>query len=176
MTTQSVARRGGFAEGTIYRHFESRDELIIATLRDRFRDDFADAVAILSERVGQGSVEANLREFMTAVIPLHATIAPAIGMLAADPALAAKNADALREDCRGPRLLAERVAGYFRAEQQLGRVWAGIDPAVAAGMLISTGFYRGLMLHLMGEDPIGLPEAELAAAVAVILSPAAPGA
>ena len=43
-------------------------------------------------------------------------------------------------------------------------------------MLISTGFYRGLMLHLMGEDPIGLPEAELAAAVAVILSPAAPGA
>jgi len=174
VTTQSVARRGGFAEGTIYRHFQSRDELIVATLRERFRDDFADAVAILSERVGKGSVETNLFEFMSSVIPLHAIIAPAVGMLAADPALAAKNADALREDCRGPRIVAERIAGYFRAEQALGRVSRRIDPAVAAGMLVSVGFYRGLMLHLMGEDPIGISEQELAAAVAVILSPAEP--
>ena len=170
VTTQSVARRGGFAEGTIYRHFDSRDELIVATLKEHFRGDFEQAVERLLSRVGKGEVETNLAEFFGIILPLYATIAPAIGMLAADPALAAKNAESIRSEARGPRSLSLQIGQYLRAEQELGRVDKDANVCAAAGLLVSVGFYRALIVHIMCEDPIGIPDADLAAGIAGIIA------
>jgi AcrR family transcriptional regulator len=170
VTTQSVARRGGCAEGTIYRHFDSRDELIVATLRERFRGEFDHASELLRASVGKADVETNLAAFLSLMVPLYANVAPALGMLAADPCLAAKNAEAVRADGRGPRNLAEQIEKYFRAEQRLGRVAPDADIKAAGGLLVSLAFYRALVLHLMREDPVALSDRALVTSVAGILA------
>jgi len=170
VTTQSVAKKGGFAEGTIYRHFKNRDDLIISTMRERLAGDFDEAVAVLERRAGQGDLVENLRTFVAAILPVYTVMAPAVGMLAADPALAAQHAESMSAHCRGPRKFAERLANYFIEEQRLGRISAAVDPNAAAGMLVSLCFYRSLIGHLFGEDPTGLADSEVPAAVTTILT------
>lgn len=146
VTTQNVARRAGVAEGTIYRHFESRDELIVRALRERLRGDFATIDA-------RGVPEA-----MTAVIALYATAAPALAMLAADPSLSARAAAALREDGRGPRELIASLAKRLR-----------ITPA-AATLVVGASFYRSLMRYLFGDEPTELNDEQFSAALGEMLA------
>ena len=170
VTTQSVARAAGVAEGTIYRHFGSRDELVESAIRERFPRDFENRANDLVDRAGTGDVEVNLRDFIAAVLPLYNLIAPKIGMLAAHPDLATKHLEKLNAQGKCPRYFAQLVEKYFIAEQQLGRVRRDVDPKSAAGLLIGICFHRALLSQLFGEDPTGLADNELPAAVAAILS------
>jgi AcrR family transcriptional regulator len=169
LTTQKVARECSLAEGTIYRHFESREELIVTTLRERLPGEFQPHIDALAERAGQGTIEENLSVFIATLVPIFSIIAPTLGMLAADPALAARNADALHADGAGPGRLVDQVANYFRAEQRLLRIPADVDARTAAGLLVGFCFYRSLMQHLFREDPTHLTDDELPRAVASIL-------
>jgi AcrR family transcriptional regulator len=146
VTTQNVARRGGVAEGTIYRHFESRDELIVCAVRERLRGDFEKPAA------------ASVREIVRTLVSLHASGAPALAMLAADPALSARNAAAQLAEGRGPRSLLEAVAKHLRSSTP------------AATLLVGACFYRSLMQHLFGEDPTGLDDERFASAIAQIVA------
>jgi AcrR family transcriptional regulator len=170
VTTQSVARAVGMAEGTIYRHFGSRDELVESTIRERFPCDFERLARELVERAGHGEVESNLQDFVTGVMPLFNVIAPTVAMLAAHPNLATRHYTQLSACGKGPRFYADLVAKYFVAEQQLGRVRSDIDPKAAAGLVSGICFHRALLLQLFGEDPTGLSNNELPAAIAAILS------
>jgi AcrR family transcriptional regulator len=169
LTTQRVARECGVAEGTIYRHFASREELVVTTLRERLPGEFQPHIDALMERAGRMDVEGNLRDFITAIAPLFSVIAPILGMLAADPTLAARNAAALRADGGGPHRLVDRIANYFREEQRLHRIPSEVDTRTAASILVSFCFYRSLMLHLFGDDPTRLSDSELPKALAAIV-------
>jgi AcrR family transcriptional regulator len=169
VTTQKVARSCGFAEGTIYRHFNSLEDLIMTALRERLPGEFQPHIDELLASVGHGSIEANLRTFVDKVLPIYSIIAPTLGMLAANPALAARNAEAMRADGNGPGQLLERISVYFKGEQRLGRIPPDVDARAAAGSLISFCFYHSLMQHLFGEDPMHLSDADLSAAIARIV-------
>jgi AcrR family transcriptional regulator len=170
VTTQSVARIAGFAEGTLYRHFASRDELVAATLRERLPSAFEQILDDLLQRAGGGDLESNLAEFIRAAIPCFARIAPFVSMLAADPQLAARHYEALREMGTGPRHSHERLAAYFLEEQRLGRIRSDIDPRAAAALLMGACFDHSLMLQLFGEDPSGLSDDEIPTTVAAIVA------
>jgi AcrR family transcriptional regulator len=170
VTTQSVARACGLSEGTIYRHFQSREELIVATLRERLPGEIQQHVNVLKGKPGDVSLELGLAGFVAAVMPIFMAVAPAIGMLAADPALAARNAEAARCDGKSPSMLVAQLAEFFREEQRQGRARGDFNCRAAAGVLMSTIFYRALMRHLFSEDPTGLTDAEFASAVAALLS------
>ncbi len=170
VTTQSVARAAGMAEGTIYRHFGSRDELVESTIRERFPVDFEKLARELIDRAGKNDVATNLRDFIVAVMPLYRVIAPTLSMLAAHPSLATKHYEMLSECGKCPRFYAGLIETYFVAEQQLGRVKRDIDPKVAAALLAGVCFHRALLVQLFGEDPTGLADSELSAAVAAVLT------
>lgn len=170
VTTQSVARAAGMAEGTIYRHFGSRDELVESAIRERFPRDFEKIARELADRAGEGDVVTNLRDFIAAVMPLYKVIAPTVGMLAAHPSLATKHYEMLSTHGRCPRYYQSLVETYFTAEQQLGRVRRDIDPKAAAGLVLGICFHRALLVQLFGEDPNGLADTEMPAAVAAVLS------
>jgi AcrR family transcriptional regulator len=170
VTTQSVARAAGFAEGTLYRHFESRDELVSATICERLPPDFEQLLEETVQRAGRADVEANLRHFIAGAIPFFSRIAPLISMLAAHPSLAARHYERLRERGRGPRHSHERLAVYFREEQRLGRIRLDVDSRAAAVLVMGTCFEHSLMLQLFREDPSGLTEDEIPAEIATILA------
>ncbi len=169
VTTQKVARACGFAEGTIYRHFSSLEDLIITALRERLPGEFQPHIDALVARAGHGSIEENLRAFVDTVLPIYSIIAPTLGMLAANPALAARNAAAMRADGNGPGQLLDRISVYFSEEQRLGRIPHDVSVRAAAGSVVSFCFYHSLMQHLFGEDPMHLTDAELSAGVAAIV-------
>ena len=169
LTTQKVARECGVAEGTIYRHFPSRDELVVTTLRERLPGEFQPHVDALVASAGTATIDENLRGFIRAIVPIFAIIAPAMGMLAADPVLAARNADAMHADGGGPSRLVDQIAGYFREEQRLERICPSIAARTASAMLVAFCFYRSLMQHVFGEDPTRLTDAELSHELAKML-------
>jgi AcrR family transcriptional regulator len=169
VTTQRVARECGLSEGTIYRHFKNLEELILTTLRLRLAGDFNPHIAALIGRAGKGSVEGNLYQFVLAIAPIFSIVAPALGMLASHPALAARYASSLRADGGGPSLTIERVAEYFAAEKRIGRVSLDIDSRVAANLLTSLCFHRSLIRSLFDEDPILSNDQELASALSTIV-------
>jgi AcrR family transcriptional regulator len=169
LTTQKVARACGVAEGTIYRHFASREELVVTTLRERLPGEFQPPIDALVRSAGTRSIEQNLRDFIATIAPIFSVIAPTAGMLAADPALAARNAEALAADGGGPSRTVDRLAAYFREEQRLGRIPSDLDARIAASMLFSFCFYRSLMIHLFAEDPTRLTDDDLPRALASML-------
>jgi AcrR family transcriptional regulator len=169
LTTQKLARQCGLAEGTIYRHFASREELIVTALRERLPGTFRPHVDALVSSAGEGSIENNVRRFISEIVPVFSIIAPTLGMLAADPALAARNAEAMHDDGTCPGSLVSEIAGYFAEEQRLGRIPRDIDPRAAAGLLFGLCFYRSLMQHLFGEDPTKLSDDELSYSIAKIV-------
>jgi AcrR family transcriptional regulator len=170
VTTQSVARAAGLAEGTIYRHFDCRDGLLAETIRERLPAELEHHIEELIASAGQGEVERNLVTFLSAVMPLFKIIAPLSGMLAAHPPLATRYYQRLREEGRGPRHAHDRLEVYFREEQRLGRMRAGIDARAAAALMIGVCFHRSFLTQLFGEEPTGLSDSEIPTALAAILA------
>jgi AcrR family transcriptional regulator len=68
-TTRDLAKRAGIAEGTIYRHFESKDELV----RDLFRDHYFRFGAELNRIQAEtaGGVDAKLRAMIDFMCRLY---------------------------------------------------------------------------------------------------------
>ncbi len=170
VTTQSVARTCGLSEGTIYRHFASREELIVTTLRERLPGEFKAHIDEMRASAGTTPLDAQMQGFLASIAPIFENIAPTLGMLAADPGLAARNAESMCADGKGPRLLLSDVAGYLESEQRLGRVRADVNTRAVAALLVGVCFYRGLMQHLFREDPTDLSDADLAKAVADVVA------
>lgn len=170
VTTQSVTRAAGVAEGTLYRHFESRDELVATTICERTPSAFGDLLEEMIQRAGRDDIEANLRFFIAGAVPFFSWIAPLISMLAADPPLAARHYNHLRQKGKGPRHNHERLAEYFREEQRLGRIREDIDPRAASALVIGMCFDHALTSQLFGEDPSGLTDEELPIEIATILA------
>ena len=170
VTTQSVARTAGCAEGTIYRHFDCRDALIASAIGERIPKEFDHVVDELVQSAGTATVKDNIATFVAGAVPFFRVIAPLFGMMAANKELAARQYEMMRAKGRGPRRGIERLEGYFRDEQGRGRVRADIDPRAAAGLLMGICFHRSLLASLFGEDPIGIADDDLPAAVATTLA------
>ena len=68
-TTRDLAKKAGIAEGTIYRHFESKDELV----RDLFRDHYVRFGAELSRIQAEtaGGIDAKLRAMVDFMCRLY---------------------------------------------------------------------------------------------------------
>jgi AcrR family transcriptional regulator len=85
-TIDEVARRSGVAKTTIYRHFDSRNGLLVAAL---------DGSRSLPPTPDAGSLRADLVEFLTSVQPIFA-----------DPAVRGLFLDMLSASARDPELAA----------------------------------------------------------------------
>jgi AcrR family transcriptional regulator len=170
VTTQRVAKMAGVAEGTIYRHFPSMDELIASAVRDRIPPEFERLLEKLIGEAGQSTVQRNLTEFIAAALPFFAIIAPLVGLLATHPVLAKRHYEMLRERGKGPDHNVDLLERYLREEQRLGRVRRDVNVRASAAMIISVCFNRAFLSQLSGEDPIGLTDGDLPAAVSTALT------
>ena len=163
-TTKEIARVAGCSEALLYKHFRDKEDLFLAVLTERL-PSFVAVVKELPRRAGERTVAELLTEVVERAVPFFAEGMPIIGSLIPREDLAARNRDWMLERGAGPQRANEGVAAYLRAEQELGRVSADVDPDAAAALLLGACFQRAFLVRLMGEDALALPGARFAPAV-----------
>src|SRR3954464_14702877 len=82
-TTKEIARAAGVAEGSIYNHFANKTELVAACMAE-VAGGIREALARLSVRTGEGTVEANLTELAEAEIAFFTDLLPIVGPVLGD--------------------------------------------------------------------------------------------
>ena len=153
-TTREIAREAGLAEGTLYLHFADKLDLVRA-VHEKLLPAFIEVVRHLPERAGTRTVEANLTELAHSALRLYRDMLPLGSSLFADPELLERYRARLAERGGGPHRAWEPVVAYLRAEQALGRVAAGADPAAAALLLL--GALQQLVFVELMTGPETLP-------------------
>jgi AcrR family transcriptional regulator len=152
-TTKEIARVAGYSEATLYKHFRNKAALFVAVMQER-RPNFLVVLKGLTERVGQASVEGNLVELAQRAVPFYLEGVAMAGSLFAEPALLERHRAELRRTGAGPHRPNEALAGYLRAEQARGRIDEGVDPDVAAALLLGACYQRAFLRAFSGEgDP-----------------------
>jgi TetR/AcrR family transcriptional regulator len=161
LTTRRVAKRVGISQPALFRHFASREEILIAVL-DHVRASLgSEATRILA--AGHTPREA-VHELMAALLTYVSAHPGMPRLLFYD---AATSADDSEDSTLRPRLrqlldMQRALVGeLLTGAQAAGQLPAGVDPAPAARLLLTLIQGRILAMHLAGESR--MEAAELAA-------------
>lgn len=172
VTTKEIAREAGCAEGTLYKHFDRKDDLVLAVILEHIPKL---EETLSKERVGKGDLARNLERIALAAIKFFEEISSATMCLAADPELLARHREAVRDRKGGPKILFQHVAAYVEGEQRCGRIAAGLDPLSVAGLLLGPCSQWAYVRQINGEPPLPLSDEKFAAGlVRTLLAGAAP--
>jgi AcrR family transcriptional regulator len=134
-TTKAIAQRSGLAEGTIYKHFSSKEELFLQVLRERL-PGFIDTLKALPERVGRGDLRDTVADTLRMAFDFYRDAMPMIGAMLAEPSLLASVRGAAQARSVGPYRGAEALAHYLAAERDAGRLPESAEPEPMASLLI----------------------------------------
>jgi AcrR family transcriptional regulator len=146
-TTKEIARVAGVAEGSIYNHFANKTELVAACMAG-VAGGIRDALARLSGRAGQSTVEDNLTELAEAEIAFFTDFLPVAGPILGDHDLRAWLREGGPHPAGGPPVALDGgmppgpvighavVIGYLEAERHGGRLAPDAPAAYLAVSLI----------------------------------------
>lgn len=153
LTVRAIAREAGVADGVLYNHFADKEELLANALAAHVRG-VEDELGELPVP-GSGTVRDNLLAQLAYGLALHKEILPAFAGLLARPAVLARFGE-LAEDGETWR---DRLAGYLRAERDLGRLSGDVEAATAmlVGVCHET-VLSGLFPH--GPKVVTSPDAD----------------
>ncbi|MFF0726929.1 TetR/AcrR family transcriptional regulator [Streptomyces sp. NPDC004134] len=134
LTVRDIAREAGVADGVLYNHFAGKEELLATALQAHVHEVMAAAGE--PPAAGEGTVEENLRVFVDRGLAVLARLLPAFaGLLGQPKVLVLFHGPGFHPDDGGGALRAV-LAGYLRAEQELGRIAADASTEAAATMIM----------------------------------------
>src|SRR2546429_2678591 len=119
VTTKEIARETGLSEGALYRHFESKEDVLFTSIA-RYLPSFLGTVA--THQAGTGIVSENLEAIALSTMQFYRKLIPMAASFFADTELLEQYQDALRQIPGGPEEPFEVVAAYIQEEQALGRI------------------------------------------------------
>jgi AcrR family transcriptional regulator len=149
-TTKEIAREAGYSEGTLYKHFESKEELFLYVLKERL-PEFVSLIKDLPNRAGQETVQGILGQVATAALAFYGKSVPISASIFSEPELLARHRQEIGRRDAGPQKANEAVAAYLEAEQRLGRVREDAVPGAAAAALLGACFQRAFLHHFLAE-------------------------
>ncbi|MFI0451262.1 TetR/AcrR family transcriptional regulator [Actinomadura sp. 6N118] len=165
-TTKEIARAAGYSEALLYKHFRDKEEILLHVLRERTPQFSAAPVP------GEETVEANLVAVAHAGLRFYRHAFPMMASLVAQPRLMAAARESLSKYGAGPQHPVTTLAGYVRAEQDLGRVSAGTDPDAIAALLMGACFQQGFLRYFtQGPDFLETEAADLVRGLLPALQP-----
>ncbi len=133
LTVRDIARKANVADGALYNHFTDKEELLAHALHAHV-ETVMQAIDNLP-LPGSATVEDNLRAFITRGIEILNRILPAFAGFLTQPGVIAGTGH-LQDTHQGAPNLPTLVAGYLRAEQQLGRVAPDFNADAAATLIV----------------------------------------
>jgi AcrR family transcriptional regulator len=155
-TTKQIARTAGYSEATLYKHFDSKIELFLTVLDERL-PGLVGLLTRLPDEAGQGVVAERLEQVAIHATRFYERVFPMLASLFAEPAVLARYRESLAAVGAGPHQANEALAAYLRAERELGRIDASIDPEAGAAMLLGACIQRAFFSALSGT-PISAAE------------------
>lgn len=158
LTTREIARQAKCAEGTIFKHFKSKDDLCLTVVVEnapRFKD------TITRKRAGKGSVQSNLQDIALAAVRFSEKLIPLAAAMFADAGLLARQQHAMREG-GGPGEVFDLVAAYIADEQKLGRMNRKIVPLMVSSLLLGACFHRAFLRQAVGRNILAMTDQEFA--------------
>jgi AcrR family transcriptional regulator len=162
-TTREIARAAGCADGTLYNHFRTREELFLA-LFERTLPLFREALVELPLRVGQNTVRANLEEVAVAALGFFREVVPIFAAVISDPALNAGYRARLGAQGRGPHRAYAWFEKYLQAEQRMQRIGDEVDPTTTAQQLVAIAFFQAFTERFLDAAPTAAVDRKWAAA------------
>lgn len=151
VTTREIARAAGLTEAALYRHFKSKEDLLTCALAERL-PVFIEILKDLPQRVGQESVEANLRRVAEAAVPFYRQAMPMLSAIFGDPQLLARHRAWAEQTGMGPRRANVALAAYLAGESEQGRVVPGFDAEAAAALLLGACMQRAFFDEFLGRE------------------------
>jgi AcrR family transcriptional regulator len=171
-TTREIARAAGCADGTLYNHFDSREQLFLA-LFELALPAWRQALRDLPLRIGDGPLPAIIEDTLVSALAFFRDVVPIFAAVISDPALLEGYRAQLRADGRGPHRAYVALEKYLLAEQRLGRLVAAFDAATAAQQLVAASFFAAFTERFLGEAPTAANDRKWAAAqVKLLIVPA----
>lgn len=148
-TTKEVAREAGCSEGSLYNHFESKEDLFFHTLKGQLPNIMFVSGSLL-QRKGTRTVSENLAELMLAALTDFTMAMPLMASIFSEPGLLSRHREGFRQRNEGPHRPNEVLEEYLREELILGRVRSDIDARAAADMILGSCFQRAFQLQFLG--------------------------
>jgi AcrR family transcriptional regulator len=159
-TTKEIAAAAGCAEGSLYRHFPDKGELILAAVEEHLPT----LNAVLA--VDDCDLQRYFERAAAALVDYFGKLLPLGVGLAADVELAERNRQRMRACQIGPHKLLEHLAERFAAGQRDGRIRAAADPLTLASLLAGPCFHYAFMRFVAGDVPLWESPAQFARAIA----------
>jgi AcrR family transcriptional regulator len=157
-TTKAIAREAGCSEALLYKHFASKEELLVGVIKERL-PNVGPLLHRLTADPGERSVEECVTELALKASRFYEDAFPMMGSILAEPALLEAMRDELRRMGTGPHRVLEAGAAYFERERAQGRIRADADPQAAASMLFGACFQRAFFALLSGTETVRPPDA-----------------
>ena len=149
--TSAIAEAAGCAEGSIYRYFDDKPQLLLAAIRSHLPDAVGTGIGVL-DLAGTRTVRVNLLGIARAARALYGDLLPLAAAVLADATLVRRRGEAFGGHDFRPSHTAAAVAAYLAAEQRLGLVRRDADPEVAARLLVNGCVGESLVDGLFEPD------------------------
>ncbi len=161
-TTKEIAREAGFAEGTLYKHFERKEDLLLAVLQEQL-PHFIESVN--AQLAGKGSVRENLESIARESMAYYGQLLMIAMVFFQDVEFLVRHREVMQQINGGPQRIYERVASYIEEEQRLGRIDAHQQPLSIAALMLGPCFHYAFNRHLLGQSPLPLSDEQFIVAM-----------
>ncbi len=156
-TTKEIAREASCAEGTLYKHFQDKEDIFLAVIQEHLPDF---VLKVSEENAGKGSLNASLQEIALAAIRYYEQLIPLAVSLFADSELIERHRRWMQEQNAGPQRMYERVTAYIEAEQRQGRIADSLDAFSVSSLLLGPCFQYAFLRYFTGGEPFPLTGAQ----------------
>jgi AcrR family transcriptional regulator len=167
LTTRQIAREAQVADGILYNYFADKDDLVLTAMDEQAKRAVVAFLAVCPEP-GTATLKENLTSLARAATTLNTETLPLVTGLFGQAPLVHGFLTRIYSDELGPQKALAATADYVRAEQQLGRAGADVDPTAIAELLFGVCQLRALVAQ-MGPDDTSVQAADIDVIVDTLL-------
>jgi AcrR family transcriptional regulator len=155
VTTKDIAAAASCAEGTLFKHFPHKADLLLAAVRDGI-PPFAGGLG--ADGLSRQTVAENLEAIARAALESYRRTMPLLAALFADPELFARyQAQSAGNRSESGAALVD-LAAYLEGERRAERIRADARPSAAAALLLGACFHHAFVSCCPGEAPLAMDD------------------